>query len=55
MLKVFQLFYLKLKLGLQFVSELYQPSVYQVNEDGSFAVVDQESAEKVTYLVVLKM
>lgn len=26
--------------------ELYQPAVYQVNEDGSFAVVDQESAEK---------
>lgn len=32
--------------------ELYQPAVYQVNEDGSFAVVDQESAEKVPWIPV---
>ncbi|XP_040189763.1 bifunctional peptidase and (3S)-lysyl hydroxylase JMJD7 [Rana temporaria] len=32
--------------------ELYQPAVYQVNEDGSFVVVDQESAEKVPWIPV---
>ncbi|KAM9294406.1 bifunctional peptidase and (3S)-lysyl hydroxylase JMJD7 [Gastrophryne carolinensis] len=32
--------------------ELYQPATYQVNEDGSFKLVDQESADQVPWIPV---
>lgn len=33
--------------SLGLYSELYQPAVYSLKEDGSFEVVDEENSEKV--------
>ena len=36
-----------------FYSELYQPAVYSLKEDGSFEVVDEDNSEKVIHQDVM--